>query len=100
MKKLLLFFLIFASFNMLSQNDSLTVKNLKGQIIHATTKKYLSAANILNLNTVEGTITNDNGYFEIPTRINDTVLVSSLGYASIKLRITNDLLKGNELLIA
>ncbi len=100
MKKLLLFFLIFASFNMLSQNDSLTVKNLKGQIIHATTKKYLSAAHILNLNTVEGTITNDNGYFEIPTRINDTVLVSYLGYASIKLRITNDLLKGNELLIA
>jgi hypothetical protein len=100
MKKLLLLIFIFASFKTFSQKDSLTVKNLKGQIIHATTKKYLSAAHILNLNTVEGTITNDNGYFEIPTKINDTVLVSYLGYASIKLRITNDLLKGNELLIA
>ena len=100
MKKLLLLIFIFASFKTFSQKDSLTVKNLKGQIIHASTKKYLSAAHILNLNTVEGTITNDNGYFEIPTKINDTVLVSYLGYASIKLRITNDLLKGNELLIA
>ena len=56
--------------------------------------------NILNLNTVQGTITNDNGFFEIPTKANDTILVSYLGYASIKLKITNDLLKGNELLIA
>ena len=99
MKKLLLL-IIFVSFNIFSQSDSLTVKNLKGQIIHAETKKYLSAAHILNLNTVQGTITNDNGFFEIPTKANDTILVSYLGYASIKLKITNDLLKGNELLIA
>jgi len=51
MKKLLLL-IIFVSFNIFSQSDSLTVKNLKGQIIHAETKKYLSAAHILNLNTV------------------------------------------------
>jgi len=60
----------------------------------------LSAAHILNLNTVEGTITNDRGYFELPTRANDTILVSYLGFSSIKLKITNDLLKGNELVIA
>ena len=60
----------------------------------------MSAAHILNLNTVQGTITNDRGFFEIPTKANDTILVSYLGYASIKLKITNDLLKGNELLIA
>lgn len=99
MKKLLLL-IIFVSFNIFSQSDSLTVKNLKGQIIHAETKKYLSAAHILNLNTVQGTITNDSGFFEIPTKANDTILVSYLGYESIKLKITNDLLKGNELEIA
>jgi len=63
-------------------------------------KKVLSAAHILNLNTVSGTITNDLGYFELQTRVNDTILVSYLGYESIKLKITNDLLKGNELEIA
>jgi len=91
---------LFVSISMFSQNDTLRVKNLKGQIIHAESKKALSAAHILNLNTVQGTITNDRGFFEIPTKTNDTILVSYLGYASIKLKITNDLLKGNELLIA
>ena len=72
---------------------------LKGQVINTENKKVLSAAHILNLNTVEGTITDNKGYFELPTKANDTILVSYLGYASIKLKITNDLLKGNELVI-
>lgn len=101
MQRLLITLCLMLSLGTFSQQDSLqVVKKLKGQIIHAETKKTLSAAHILNLNTVEGTITDDKGFFELPTRINDTILVSYLGYASIKLKITNDLLKGNELLIA
>ncbi|WP_299052845.1 carboxypeptidase-like regulatory domain-containing protein [uncultured Polaribacter sp.] len=100
MQKLLLFTCLIASLSLFSQNDTLRVNHLKGQIIHAESKKALSAAHILNLNTVQGSITNENGFFEIPTKANDTILVSYLGYASIKLKITNDLLKGNELLIA
>lgn len=100
MRKLLFFLAFVASISIYSQNDSLQVKNLKGQIIHAENKKPLSAAHVLNLNTVQGTITNDKGFFEIPTKTNDTILVSYLGYESIKVKVTNDLLKGNELLIA
>ena len=100
MKRFLAILYLFATLSSFSQNDSIRVRNLKGQIIHGESKKSLSAAHILNLNTVQGTITNDRGFFEIPTKINDTILVSYLGYASIKLKITNDLLKGNELLIA
>jgi len=100
MQKILFILCLFVSISALSQNDTLRVKHLKGQIIDAESKKVLSAAHILNLNSVEGTITNDKGYFQIPTKANDTILVSFLGFASIKLKITNDLLKGNELLIA
>lgn len=100
MQKIIFIICLFISISIFSQNDSIRVKKLKGQIIHADNKKPLSAAHILNLNTVNGTITNDKGFFEIPTKANDTILVSYLGYASIKLKITNDLLKGNELLIA
>ncbi|MCH3885069.1 carboxypeptidase-like regulatory domain-containing protein [Tenacibaculum aquimarinum] len=78
-----------------SQNNK-----LKGQIIHSENKKGLSAAHILNLNSVVGTITNDKGFFELVAKANDTVLVSYLGFESIKLKVTNDLLKGNELEIA
>ncbi|APG64607.1 TonB-dependent receptor [Tenacibaculum todarodis] len=78
-----------------SQNNK-----LKGQIIHSENKNGLSAAHILNLNSVTGTITNDKGFFELVAKANDTVLVSYLGFESIKLKVTNDLLKGNELEIA
>lgn len=100
MQRLFFILCLLVGLSTYSQNDSIRIKNLKGQIIHADNKRPLSAAHILNLNTVQGTITDDKGFFEIPTKANDTILVSYLGYASIKLKITNDLLKGNELLIA
>ncbi|CAM1333134.1 carboxypeptidase-like regulatory domain-containing protein [Tenacibaculum aestuariivivum] len=75
-------------------------QNLKGQVIDADTKKPLSAAHILNLNAVTGTITNEKGLFELIATSNDTVLVSFLGFSSIKLKVTNDLLKGNEVVIS
>ncbi|MEZ7916396.1 MAG: carboxypeptidase-like regulatory domain-containing protein [Polaribacter sp.] len=100
MQKLIITLCFLFSLSIFSQTETLTIKTLKGQIIHAENKKVLSAAHILNLNTVSGTITNDLGYFELSTRVNDTILVSYLGYESIKLKITNDLLKGNELEIA
>ncbi|AUC84368.1 TonB-dependent receptor [Polaribacter sp. ALD11] len=100
MQKLIIILCLFASLSTFSQIDTLSIKVLKGQIIHAENKSALSAAHVLNLNTVTGTITNDKGFFELPTKLNDTILVSYLGYSSIKLKITNDLLKGNELEIA
>lgn len=72
---------------------------LKGQIVSNSNKFPLKGAHLFNLNTVVGTIANDEGKFELATKVNDTIYVSYLGYQSIKLKITNDLLKGNELVI-
>lgn len=99
MQKLLILFFLITSISLYSQTDAAKVTILKGQVIHANSKRALSAAHILNLNAVVGTITNDRGLFELATKVNDTVLVSFLGFSSIKLKITNDLLKGNELVI-
>ncbi|MCG8883278.1 carboxypeptidase-like regulatory domain-containing protein [Tenacibaculum finnmarkense] len=95
MQKTYLFFivLICISFSGYSQQ-------LKGQVIDVKTKKPLSAAHILNLNAVVGTITNEKGLFEVTSKANDTVLVSFIGFSSIKLKVTNDLLKGNEVVIS
>ncbi|MHC9087601.1 carboxypeptidase-like regulatory domain-containing protein [Tenacibaculum sp. IMCC1] len=92
-----LFFLIAIVFSISSIQAQ---DKLKGQIIDSESKKPLSAAHILNLNSVVGTITNENGLFDLVAQANDTVLVSYLGYASIKLKVTNDLLKGNEVVIS
>lgn len=91
------YFLVFILISSLGFSQS---TKLNGQIVNFETKKPLSAAHVLNLNSVVGTITNDKGLFEITAKANDTVLVSYLGYESIKLKVTNDLLKGNELVIA
>jgi hypothetical protein len=114
MQKFLLFFLFFGiTFISYSQEDETKageedidsvsqkiVTKLKGRVISVTTKKPLQSAHILNLNSVRGTITNSEGQFEISATPNDTIFISYIGYQSIKLKITRDLLKGNELEIA
>jgi len=79
-------------------NDELIVP-LKGQVINHIKRNALEGAHLFNLNSVIGTITDSEGYFEIPTKANDTIYFSYLGFQSIKLKITRDLLKGNELII-
>ena len=49
--------------------------------------------NIVNINQVIGTTTNNEGDFEIRAKANDTLHLSYLGYKSIKVRVTNDWLK-------
>ena len=95
-KKILLILFVGISFLGFQQTNA----KLKGQILNAEDNKALSAAHILNLTAVVGTITDEKGFFEITTKANDTILVSYLGFESIKLKVTNDLLKGNELVIA
>jgi len=73
---------------------------LQGQILDGISKNALSGSHILNLNSVVGTTTDSEGRFRIPTAVNDTLMISYIGYQSIKLKITNDLLKGNELSIS
>lgn len=73
---------------------------LKGRVISINDNLPLQSAHIVNLNAIVGTITNTDGQFEIPARANDTIFISYIGFQSVKLKITRDLLKGNELEIA
>ncbi|NLP58097.1 carboxypeptidase-like regulatory domain-containing protein [Lutibacter sp. B1] len=72
---------------------------LKGQVVSNLDKQPLKGAHLFNLNSVIGTISDDEGKFSLATKVQDTIYISYLGYQSIKLKITNDLLKGNELVI-
>ena len=99
-----LFLLSFQGFSQENKNADTLKKGpilvmLKGQVINNNNKEPLVGAHLFNLNSVIGTISNDKGMFELATTVNDTIYVSFLGYQSIKLKITNDLLKGNELVI-
>ena len=84
----------------LAAEDDMQVRYLKGRIVSIDDGEPLLSAHVVNMNSVDGTITDFDGKFEIPAQVNDTIFISYIGYQSIKLKITNDLLKGNELEIA
>lgn len=84
----------------LAADDDMQVRYLKGRIVSIDDGKPLLSAHVVNMNSVDGTITDFDGKFEVPAQVNDTIFISYIGYQSIKLKITNDLLKGNELEIA
>jgi hypothetical protein len=88
-----------ASDSLAADQDS-QVRYLRGRIVSINDGKPLLSAHVVNLNSVDGTITDFDGKFEVPAKVNDTIFISYIGYQSIKLKITNDLLKGNELEIA
>ena len=53
----------------------------------------MSNVHVVNLNQVIGTITNAKGEFEITAKAGDTLYFSFLGFKSIKIKATNDMLK-------
>ena len=87
-----------ATDTLINNNEKSTIQ-LKGQVVSNFDKTPLKGAHLFNLNSVIGAVTVDDGTFDILTKANDTLYISYLGYQSIKLKITNDLLKGNELVI-
>jgi hypothetical protein len=58
--------------------------------MNAANDKILENVNIININTVRGTVTNSNGRFNIKAHVNDTLYFSYLGFKPIQVRITQD----------
>ena len=107
-KKLLLIALLsccFVGFSQEQVNDTITtvsdeIVELTGKIVNGYDKKPLDGAHVFNMNSVRGAISDSEGNFTIPARANDTIFLSHLGFQSVKIKITNDLTKGNPLEIA
>ena len=64
-----------------------------GVIENDADSRPISNVHVINLNPVIGTISNNDGVFEINASVNDTLFFSYLGFKSIKVRVTNDLIK-------
>ncbi len=102
MQKTILFLLFLASINSWGQITTKASKKqlLQGVIVSGETKKPLANTHVINLNTVTGSVSNRNGRFKITVRESDTIYFSYIGYQSIKLKVTKDLLNGNDLEIS
>ena len=91
MKNFIIILLLIFSASLLAQ-ETISQK-ISGTIVNYETSLPLWNINIININKVKGTTTNSRGFFEIEATINDTLNISSIGFQSIKVRVTNDLIK-------
>ena len=92
MRYFVVFFFLAISATAFAQVTELSQK-VNGIIINNSTKQPLSNVNIININKVRGASTNSRGYFEIDVQLNDTLHLTSLGFQSLRVRVTNDWLK-------
>lgn len=95
MKKLLLLtLLILTGVTVFAQEtDTRETTMVTGTVMNASNDQPLENVNIVNLNQVKGAVSNAEGHFELPARVNDTLYFSYLGFKSIRVRVTNDWLK-------
>jgi hypothetical protein len=101
LKKITLFLFIFSVFNVFSQEeDKIRTEKITGAVIDVTTRFPLKSAHVLNLTSVKGVVTNRFGKFSIYAKKGDEIYFSYIGYESVKLIVTNDLLKNEYLEIA
>lgn len=66
---------------------------IHGNVFSVQTNKGLPNVHILNLNKVTGTTTDNDGNFAIRAVVNDTLYLSFLGYKSMKVLVTNDMIR-------
>ncbi|CAM4144153.1 carboxypeptidase-like regulatory domain-containing protein [Flavobacterium antarcticum] len=92
MKYLAVFFFTFVS-NFLFAQQKEDSAIIKGVIKDDTSGLVISSVNVINVNTVKGVVTNDQGEFSLMAFANDTLHISLLGYKSIKVKVTNDWIK-------
>ncbi len=86
-----LIFIFLLVFNIQAQETKVS-----GTVLNAANDLPLENVNLVNLNQVKGTTTNENGYFEISAAVNDTLFFSYLGFKTIQVRVTNDWMKYGE----
>lgn len=88
---LLLFTTVFAA----AQQDYRTW--LRGKVLYQDSS--VVAANILNTNSENATITDDNGEFAIEVKLGDELIISSVQYEIRAIIITKDILQRNRLVV-
>lgn len=107
MKKYILILLCFATVLGWSQEEPTTKKEelvvissmINGKVLNASNNLILENVHVVNLNSVKGTLTNEEGAFMMKAEVNDTLYFSYLGFKSIRVRVTNDWLKFGEIKI-
>lgn len=93
--RFLFFALLICSATAYGQDEDINM--VQGIVLNDANDEALENVNIVNLNQVIGTVSEIDGRFEIPAKVNDTIYFSYLGFKSLRVRVTNDLLRFGEI---
>jgi len=97
MKKILyLIFILLGTVSAVAQVTPISdseIVTINGKVLNDDNDLPLENVNIVNLNKVTGSTTNENGEFSVRASVNDTLFFSYLGFKSIRVRVNNDWLK-------
>ncbi len=67
-----------------------------GTLIHAGTQQALTGANIINLTSLDGTTSDENGMFSMPAKVNDSIIITFMGYKTVNIKVDEDKLKRHQ----
>ncbi len=87
------YFAVFFFFLVAATLSAQDLQKVSGTVVNDNTMLPVANVNIVNLNTVHGAITDEKGQFEIEVRVNDTLHLSIVGFATLNVRVTNDWIK-------
>ena len=87
--RLLTAILFVLSINVLhAQNTKPIDTYFRGTLINSSTGQPLVGANIINLNLLKGTSSEENGMFNLPAVVNDSIMITFLGYKTVNIQVT------------
>jgi hypothetical protein len=71
-------------------------QRFEAKVLDSQNDLPLENVHIINLNQVVGTVTDEEGKFQMRAAVNDTLYLTYLGYKPQKVRVTNDMLRFGE----
>jgi hypothetical protein len=83
-------FPVFILFSLLSFGQEKPLDTIVGKVVNAANDNPLQGANIININTVRGATTDQEGDFKIKAKMNDTLYFSYLGFRNMQVKVTKD----------
>lgn len=93
MKILVLLMTLLQTICCLAQKENPKNIDFKATVFEENSDKILAYANVFNLQTLNGTATNLDGYFELPNnQIGDTIIISYLGYEDKIIVVSNEVI--------
>ncbi len=67
-----------------------SLKTLDGWVLDGNSKETVPGVHVINKRTLEGTVTNNKGYFEIDLKVGDSIIFSNIAYKYFYFIYEND----------